>query len=149
VYILVKLLPDGLWDSCTIRVTSYPDDVMCMFTFHVYIYNNLIYLVPFHANLFIALCLCHLPFPLTWNRTVGPNARVFIHIEHCLGRILFSAHSIPTDVVHSCLLLGSGASLPDKSSLAQESTLFRPPKNISPSKVFFSKISRQPSQQCS
>jgi hypothetical protein len=28
------------------------------------------------------LCLCHLPFPFTWNRTIGPNARVVIHIEH-------------------------------------------------------------------
>ena len=67
--------------TVTIQVTSYPDDVML----HVYIpclhSYNLIYLVP-TTNLFMHSCLCPLPFPFTWNRTVGPNARVVIHIEH-------------------------------------------------------------------
>jgi hypothetical protein len=59
------------------------------------------YLVP-TTNLFMHSCLCHLPFPITWNRTVGPNARVVIHIEHGAVVRIFE----PTSV-RSCDPLGN------------------------------------------
>jgi hypothetical protein len=54
---------------------------------HIYIYSLCLHfqqpqhLVQFMPTYSVPLCLCHLPFPFTWNRTVWPNARVIIHIE--------------------------------------------------------------------